>query len=228
MSASIRFFARRILPLIADIEVRGDVSKLPTGGYMLASNHLGRLDSLVVYYVIDNDDLIHPLTDKYKKNFFARIVAWWLRVTWLKRGQADTKAMREFITRLKNGGVMVIAPEGTRSKTASLLKAEPGAIYIASMANVGIIPVALTGTEDADVKSRLKRFQKLKITISTGSEIYFPPDIKSVKGVERDALLQNSIDEVMCRIAALLPERYRGYYKDDPRTLDLLNQKDRA
>ncbi|HAX69409.1 MAG TPA: hypothetical protein DCY14_07385 [Anaerolineae bacterium] len=228
MSASIRFFARRILPLIADIEVRGDVSKLPTGGYMLASNHLGRLDSLVVYYVIDNDDLIHPLTDKYKKNFFARIVAWWLRVTWLKRGQADTKAMREFITRLKNGGVMVIAPEGTRSKTASLLKAEPGAIYIASMANVGIIPVALTGTEDADVKSRLKRFQKLKITISTGSEVYFPPDIKSVKGVERDALLQNSIDEVMCRIAALLPERYRGYYKDAPRTLDLLNQKDRA
>lgn len=228
MSASIRFIARRILPLIADIEVRGDVSKLPTGGYMLASNHLGRLDSLVVYYVIDNNDLIHPLTDKYKKNFLARIVARWLRVTWLKRGQADTKAMREFITRLKNGGVMVIAPEGTRSKTASLLKAEPGAIYIASMANVGIIPVALTGTEDADVKSRLKRFQKLKITISTDSDIYFPPDIKSVKGAERDALLQNSIDEVMCRIAALLPERYRGYYKDDPRTLNLLNQKDRA
>ena len=228
MSASIRFIARRILPLIADIEVRGDVSKLPTGGYMLASNHLGRLDSLVVYYVIDNNDLIHPLTDKYKKNFLARIVARWLRVTWLKRGQADTKAMREFITRLKNGGGMVIAPEGTRSRTASLLKAEPGAIYIASMANVGIIPVALTGTEDADVKSRLKRFQKLKITISTDSDIYFPPDIKSVKGAERDALLQNSIDEVMCRIAALLPERYRGYYKDDPRTLNLLNQKDRA
>lgn len=216
MSASIRFIARKILPLIADIEVRGDVSKLPKGGYMLASNHLGRLDSLVVYYVIDNDDLIHPLTDKYKKYFFARIAAWWLHVTWLKRGQADTKAMREFITRLKNGGVMVIAPEGTRSKTASLLKAEPGAIYIASMANVGIIPVALTGTEDADVKSRLKRFQKLKITINTDGEIYFPPDIRSVKGAERDALLQDSIDEVMCRIAALLPERYRGYYKDFP------------
>lgn len=228
MSASVRFIARKILPLIADIEVHGDISKLPKGGYMLASNHLGRLDSLVVYYVIDNNDLIHPLTDKYKSNLFFRMVAWWLRVTWLKRGQADTKAMREFITRLKNGGVMVIAPEGTRSKTASLLKAEPGAIYIASMANVGIIPVALTGTEDADVKSRLKRFQKLKITITAGDEMYFPPDIRSVKGVERDMLLQNSIDDVMCRIAALLPESYRGYYKDDPRTLDLLKKKDRV
>lgn len=228
MSASVRFIARKILPLIADIEVKGDMSKLPKGGYMLASNHLGRLDSLVVYYVIDNNDLIHPLTDKYKSNLFFRLVAWWLRVTWLKRGQADTKAMREFITRLKNGGVMVIAPEGTRSKTASLLKAEPGAIYIASMAKVGIIPVALTGTEDADVKSRLKRFQKLKITITADSEMYFPPEIKSTKGTERDVLLQNSMDEVMCRIAALLPESYRGYYKDHPRTMELLKNKDRA
>jgi 1-acyl-sn-glycerol-3-phosphate acyltransferase len=224
MSASVRFFARKILPLFADIEVRGDVSKLPKGGYMLASNHLGRLDSLVVYYVIDNDDLIHPLTDKYKKYFFARIAAWWLRVTWLTRGQADMKAMRDFITRLKNGGVMVIAPEGTRSKTASLLKAEPGAIYIASSAKVGIIPVALTGTEDADVIVRLKKFQKLKITITADEEMYFPPDIKSVKGAERDAVLQSAMDEVMCRIAAMLPESYRGYYGDFPRTRELLQE----
>lgn len=224
MSASIRFIARKILPLFADIEVRGDVGKLPKGGYMLASNHLGRLDSLVVYYVIDNDDLIHPLTDKYKKYWWARIVARWLNVTWLTRGQADMKAMREFIMRLKNGGVMVIAPEGMRSKSANLLKAEPGAIYIAHSAKVGIIPVALTGTEDADVLARLKRFQKLKITITAGEEVYYPPDIKTAKGAERDVLLQSAMDEVMCRIAAMLPEWYRGYYKDFPRTQELLQE----
>ena len=224
MSASVRFFARKILPLFADIEVHGDMSKLPKGGYMLASNHLGRLDSLVVYYLIDNDDLIHPLTDKYKKQFLARIVASWLRVTWLTRGQADMKAIREFISRLKNGGVMVIAPEGTRSKTVSLLKAEPGAIYIASSANVGIIPVALTGTEDVDVVARLKKFKKLKITITAGDELYFPPDIKSAKGPQRVVLLQSSMDEVMCRIAAMLPESYRGYYKDFPRVKELLQK----
>lgn len=207
--------------MIADIEVRGDVSKLPRGGYMLASNHLGRLDSLVVYYVIDNDDLIHPLTDKYKKYWWARLMAWWLKVTWLTRGQADMRAMREFITRLKNGGVMVIAPEGTRSKTARLLKAEPGAIYIASSASVGIIPVALTGTGDAEVVSRLKKFKKLKITITAGSEMYFPPDIKSAKGAERDTLLQSAMDEVMCRIAAMLPEQHHGYYADFPRVREL-------
>jgi len=197
MSAFLRFCSRKILPLIADIEVRGDVSKLPKeGGYMLAANHLGRLDSLVVYYVLDNDDLIHPLTDKYKKYWWGRVAGKIFNVTWLTRGEADMSAMKEFITRLKKGAVMIIAPEGTRSKTASLLKAEPGAIYIASTAKVGIIPVALTGTEDADVIARLKRFQRLKLTISTDSEIYYPPDIRAAKGAERDALLRESIDEV--------------------------------
>ena len=225
MSAFLRFCSRKILPLIADIEVRGDVSKLPKeGGYMLAANHLGRLDSLIVYYVLDNDDLIHPLTDKYKKYWWGRMAGKIFNVTWLTRGEADMSAMKEFITRLKKGAVMIIAPEGTRSKTASLLKAEPGAIYIASTAKVGIIPVALTGTEDADVVARLKKFKRLKLTISTNGEIYYPPDIRASKGAERDALLRESIDEVFCRIAAMLPESYRGYYKEFPRVKELLQR----
>ena len=225
MSAFLRFCSRKILPLIADIEVRGDVRKLPKeGGYMLAANHLGRLDSLVVYYVLDNDDLIHPLTDKYKKHWWGRIAGRIFNVTWLTRGEADMSAMKEFISRLKKGAVMIIAPEGTRSKVASLLKAEPGAIYIASTAKVGIIPVALTGTEDADVVARLKKFKRLKLTISTDSEIYYPPDVRASKGAERDALLRESIDEVFCRIAAMLPESYRGYYKDFPRVKELLQK----
>ncbi len=224
-AASVRFFARKILPLFAEIEIHGDLSKLPKGGYMLAANHLGRLDSLVVYYVIDNDDLIHPLTDKYKKYWWGRLAGWWLNVTWLTRGQADMKAIREFITRLKNGGVMVITPEGTRSKTAQLLKAEPGAIYIASSAGVPIIPVALTGTEDAIVLAHLKRLRRFKITVRAADEMYFPPDIKSVKGEQREALLRQAADEVMCRIAAMLPERYRGYYKDFPRVKELLKNR---
>jgi 1-acyl-sn-glycerol-3-phosphate acyltransferase len=193
---------------------------------MLASNHLGRLDSLAVYYVIDNDDLIHPLTDKYKKYWWGRVAGRIFNVTWLTRGEADLSAIKEFISRLKGGAVMIIAPEGTRSKTASLLKAEPGAIYIASTANVGIIPVALTGTEDADVVARLKSFKRLKITITAGEEMYYPPNIKAVKGAERDKLLQSSVDELFCRIAAMLPESYRGYYKDFPLTMELLKKKE--
>jgi len=85
--------------------------------------------------------------------------------------------------------------------------------------------VALTGTEDSDVIARLKKFKRLKITITAENEMYYPPNIKAVKGAERDILLQASVDELFCRIAAMLPESYRGYYKDFPRTKVLLNQK---
>ena len=171
--------------------------------------------------MLDADDIVHPLAEKYKKSFFFRLIARWLKMTWLKRGEVDMKAMREFISRLKNGAFMVITPEGTRSKTATLLKGESGAILIASFANVPIVPVAVTGTEDALVKSRLKKFQRLKITMTAGKP-YIPSDIKSIKGAERDQLLESATDDLMCRIAAMLPESYRGVYADHPRLKELL------
>ena len=218
MRSSLRFVAKKIFPLIADIEVHADRSLLNKGSCVIATNHLGRLDSMLAYYLLDNEDIVQPFTDKYKDKLLFRFIAWWMQMTWLTRGQADMKAIKEFITRLKKGGVMVIAPEGTRSKTASLLKGESGVIFIAAQAGAPIIPVAVTGTEDAVVKSRLKRFQKLKITLTAGEPFILPP----MKGPDRERLMHEATEEVMCRIAALLPESYRGHYKDFPRVNELL------
>lgn len=221
MRSSLRFAAKKLFPLIADIQVRGDRELLKRGGCIIATNHLGRLDSIMAYYLLDNNDIIQPFTDKYKDKLLFRFFAWWMQMTWLTRGQADMKAIKEFIARLKKGGVMVIAPEGTRSQSASLLKGESGVIFIAAQAGAPIIPVAVTGTEDAVVKSRLKRLQRLKITLTAGEPFILPP----MKGAERERLMQEATDEVMCRIAALLPESYRGYYRDYPRVQELLESK---
>jgi 1-acyl-sn-glycerol-3-phosphate acyltransferase len=218
MRPSLRFVAKKILPLIADIEVRADKELLNKGCCVIATNHLGRIDSMMAYYLLDNHDIIQPFTDKYRDKLIFRFFAWWMQMTWLTRGQADMKAIKEFITRLKKGGVMVIAPEGTRSKSASLLKGESGVIFIAAQAGAPIIPVAVTGTEDAVVKSRLKRFQRLKITLTAGEPFILPP----MKGADRERLMHEATEEVMCRIAALLPESYRGYYKDYPRVKNLI------
>jgi 1-acyl-sn-glycerol-3-phosphate acyltransferase len=218
MRPSLRFVAKKVFPLIADIEIRADRELLNKGSCMIATNHLGRLDSILAYHLLDNNDIIQPFTDKYRDKLLYRFFAWWMQMTWLTRGQADMKAIKEFITRLRKGGVMVIAPEGTRSKTASLLKGESGVIFIAAQAGAPIIPVAVTGTEDAVVKSRWKRFQRLHITLTAGEPFILPP----MKGADREHLMHEATDEVMCRIAALLPESYRGYYKDFPRVKELL------
>ena len=218
MTVTGRFFARRVFPLLADIEVRGHENIPAGGGFILASNHIGRFDSLMAYHLLDTKDVIQPFTDKYKNSLVFRFVGWALGMTWIRRGEPDIKTMREIITRLKKGGALVIAPEGTRSKTATMIKGESGVIFIAAQSGAQVIPVGVTGTEDAIVKSRWKSMKRLKIILYVGKP-YTPP---SIKGADRDHIIEAATEDLMCRIAALLPESYRGVYKDLPRTLELI------
>ena len=99
-----------------------------------------------------------------------------------------------------------------------MIKGESGVIFIAAQSGAQIIPVGVTGTEDAIVKSRWKRMRRLKIVLHVGKP-YMPP---SVKGADRDHNIEAATEDLMCRIAALLPESYRGIYKETPRTRELI------
>jgi 1-acyl-sn-glycerol-3-phosphate acyltransferase len=66
---------------------------------------------------------------------------------------------------------------------------------------------------------RLMHFKKSEIKVIVGPTFTLPP----VKGKQRDAALKEYTDEIMCRIGALLPEKYRGVYADHPRLKELLN-----
>jgi 1-acyl-sn-glycerol-3-phosphate acyltransferase len=120
---------------------------------------------------------------------------------------------------MKAGGILVIAPEGTRSKSEALAEGKPGVAYLAMKAGVPIVPIALTGTEDRLVLARLKHLKKSEIKIVIGPAFTLPP----VKGRDRDAALRQYTDEIMCRIGALLPEKYRGVYAQHPRLKELLS-----
>ncbi len=100
-----------------------------------------------------------------------------------------------------------------------MIEAKPGGIYLAWKAGVPILPVALTGTQDALVKNRLKHLKRLDIKATVGMAFTLPQE---AKGKSRDALLQGYTNEVMCRIAALLPEEMRGVYAEHWRTKELL------
>ncbi|MFZ5819772.1 MAG: lysophospholipid acyltransferase family protein [Chloroflexota bacterium] len=202
-----RLISRLILDLVANVQITG-MDNLPLGNFVIAANHLGRLDTLLVLYALEYDDIIHPMTDKYKSHPLFGLMGRLLRVTWLKRKGTDYAAMREMMTRLAKGGVLVITPEGQRSKSGGLLPGQPGVVYLASKAGVPIVPVAITGTEDEDVCASLKRLQRLQITITAGPS-YMPPPLS---GKGREKVLREATDEIMYRIAELLPETHRGVY----------------
>jgi 1-acyl-sn-glycerol-3-phosphate acyltransferase len=217
-----RFIIRLLMNLIARVEVVG-FDKLPaTGGYIIAANHIGRLDAAIAYFIIDRPDVIMVVAEKYEKYAFYR---WLVKLTngmFIDRQNANIGAIRETLRRLQQGGVFTITPEGTRSKSGNLIEAKPGAIYLAWKSGVPVLPVALTGTEDAVVVNRLKHFKRLRIKAVAGDFFTLPTE---VKGRDRDAVMQQYTDEVMCRIAALLPPERRGVYAEHPKLKELLSSR---
>lgn len=82
----------------------------------------------------------------------------------------------------------------------------------------------MTGTEDRLIIQNLKRLRRSKITARAGEMLRV--DIS--RGRDREASLRSATDEIMCRIAAELPERYRGFYANHPCLKELLEAKRNA
>jgi 1-acyl-sn-glycerol-3-phosphate acyltransferase len=214
---TIRTILRFILPKISTIELIG-MEGFPEGQYIIASNHLGRLDSALLYYVFDREDIILPTAEKYKEHPIYGWIGRSMNAIWINRFDADIQAMKEILRRLKAGGLLAIAPEGTRSKIEALQEAKPGAAYLASKVGIPIIPVALTGTEDRVVKYNLKHLKRSTIQVRIGKPFELPPIDKQ----NREEGLHKATDEIMCQIAAMLPEKYRGFYSNHPRLMELM------
>jgi 1-acyl-sn-glycerol-3-phosphate acyltransferase len=217
----IRFLIRLLVPLVMRLEVIGK-ENLPAGGaYIAAANHLGVLDPVLVYYLLDRQDIILIIAEKHSKYAFVRWLVRSLDAIYIDRYNADMAVMRQVLKRLRKGEVLVIAPEGTRSRSGTLLEGRQGASYLAAKAGVPIIPVGGVGTEDRFFLTNLKRLRRTRVTVRIGNPFRLPSLPKEGR---EEALLADTV-EIMCRIAALLPPEYRGVYADHPRLQELLLQE---
>jgi 1-acyl-sn-glycerol-3-phosphate acyltransferase len=223
MSYSIvMFLLRVILRLISRVTIYGGEHIPPDDtSYVGVSNHIGRLDPAFVYYMVDRKDIIMLVAEKYKEHTWSRILAEAVNGIFVDRYNADLNAMREILRRVKKGGVVVVAPEGTRSPNCSLIQGWDGASYIAAKSGLPIVPVGVTGSGDKEVVERLKHFKRLNLVVYVGPQFRLPP----LESKNRNEQLASYTDEIMCRIAAELPESYRGIYADHPRLHELLVEK---
>ena len=217
MRNSLRWLIRVIIDLIARVEIEGFENIPDKGGFVVATNHLGRLDPTLLFYLMDGDFIL-TIAEKYEQHWLFGPLGNAVGGIWLDRFNADVGAIRKVMNRMKAGGILVIAPEGTRSKTETMAEGKPGVAYLAFKAGLPIIPVGVTGTEDRLVIKRLKHFKKSEIKIVIGKPFDLPP----IQRKDRDATLKQHTDEIMCRIGALLPEKYRGVYAEYPRLKELL------
>src|SRR5215217_5665967 len=214
---TLRSVVRFLMKIIADIEING-IEKLPEGNVIIAANHLGRLDTAALLAIIDREDIIMPVAEKYRNHPLFGAIGRAANAIWLNRFEADYSALRQILERMKEGGMLVIAPEGTRSKTEALQEGKMGVAFLAAKSGFPVLPVALTGTEDRRVLENLKHFRRSKITV-TASELM---EIQLPTGKGREQAMRAVTDEIMVRIAAILPEKYRGVYADHRRLKELL------
>jgi len=214
----LRWLVRRVINLIADVKIVGFENIPTSGAFVIATNHLGFLDLPMLFYILDRTDIFIPVAEKWEKHALLRWLAKYGNFVFIDRYNPDIKALRKIIGLMEQGNVLVIAPEGTRSRTVTMAEGKLGAGYLAAKLNRPILPGGIAGTEDKAVVDNLKHFRRSKITVSVGKLFSLPP--LPMRG--RDAALKQFTDEIMCHIAVEIPEKYRGVYANHPRLKELL------
>ncbi|MFN8505717.1 lysophospholipid acyltransferase family protein [Kouleothrix sp.] len=142
--------------------------------------------------------------------FLNPVVTWWLRqmqVIPIKRGKRDMAAMDAAEDALKSGAVLIVFPEGHRSRDGGLIEGRGGAVRLAVRTEVPIVPVAVWGTERGLAGAARRAPIRLKI----GPPYYVGLQPNAKIPMDRMAELT---DEVMLRIGELLPSEYWGIYRE--------------
>ena len=217
----LRWLISLLLNLVARIDIHGYEYLPAEGNCVVATNHLGIIDVPIGLYALKRWDIFVMIGEKWEKVGLFRWAGKYLNLIFIDRFNPDIKTLRKVISLMEKNKILVIAPEGTRSRTGALIEAKPGVSYLAAKLNRPIVPVAITGTEDEVLLANLKRLRRSDITVTAGPAFTLPP----LPRENRDQALKRYTDEIMCRIAAILPEKYRGVYADHPRLKELLQNK---
>ncbi|MBA2596386.1 MAG: 1-acyl-sn-glycerol-3-phosphate acyltransferase [Chloroflexia bacterium] len=183
------------------------------GPLLVVSNHLSNADPIILEFAFPR-----PLFFMGKVELFANPIFRWFLLRFggfpVERGTADRAALRRAQAVLKQGIAVGIYPEGGRSKSASLVKGLAGAGLIALQSQAPVVPVAITGTEffpvNGDWPMRRPREVPRGVTIRCGAPFSIPERVDGRRVTPEEATTL-----MMLKIAALLPERYHGVYRDE-------------
>ncbi|MDF2569765.1 MAG: plsC [Sporomusa sp.] len=190
---------RYVLGIIFSIffrwKVIGAENVPPTGGVIIAANHVSLWDPPVVGTAIPRRIHFMAKEELFANPLFGRIITN-LGAFPIKRGIADRTAIRTALNLLESGSILGIFPEGTRSKNGQLGSPEPGLAMLAVKAGVPVVPAAIIGTNKVFQDGHL--FPQFKI-------IFGKPIVLSRDNGSKDNLDVMS-RKVMAAIGYLLEE----------------------
>jgi 1-acyl-sn-glycerol-3-phosphate acyltransferase len=200
----IRFLA---FLLIKKVTVEGSNNVPPQGAFILVTNHLSFLDSPLLFITVPR--IMYLLAgEKYERHALFGPLLRVAGAIFVNRGEIDRNALRQAANVLEDGQCLAIAIEGTRSRTGALIRGKTGVAYIATRSKVPIVPVVVWGTDQ--IAPNWKRLRRSSVHIRFGKMFELP------RGHARSQDLDAYTDDIMTTMASMLPEAYRGIYKEHP------------
>ncbi len=180
----------------------------PSGPLILVVNHINFLEVPVAYTHL----LPRRLTGFVKAESWDNPALGWLFNMWeaipVRRGEVDTRALRKGVEVLRQGQLLTVAPEGTRSGTGRLQPGRPGVVMVALWSKAPLLPIAYYGGEM--FSRNVRRLRRTDFHFVVGSP--FRLDDRGEKVTHQ--VRQQMADEIMYQLAAILPPEYRGVYSD--------------
>ncbi len=206
--------------LLTRLEVVGRENIPASGPYIVTLNHTSVADTPLLLMGFPLVEWRFFAGEKWRSHPIYGPIMGWLGAIYINRGEVDRRGLRDAMKALEEGGVFGLAPEGSRSKNGQMNKAKVGAAYLASRANVPILPVSFENNDQLFANFKKLRITRSKLTIG---ELYTLPEIgRRAKGADLAAYTHL----IMVKIAALLPPRYHGVYADSPALAALLAGED--
>jgi 1-acyl-sn-glycerol-3-phosphate acyltransferase len=198
---------RMILSTFLDVD-SSEVARIPMEGPLIIStNHINSLDAPVGFSHLHPRPMTAFVKAETWDNWFMKFLfnAW--DAIPIKRGEVDFDAFRMAEEALKQKKIVIVAPEGTRSKHGRLNQGYPGIALLAIRSGAPILPVVFYGNEN--IKD-LRIGKRTKMVIKVGEPYMIQLNGRSLDRESRKQLT----DEVMYEIARILPEENRGVYSD--------------
>ncbi len=204
----VNWVLRRIFSIICRIDA-DELAKIPKNGpLILVGNHVNFLEAPIMMPYLNNPNIVAVAKQESWKNPLFKFLFNLWGVIPIDRDAIDQQAFRRSLDTLAEGKILAVFPEGTRSKDGQLLKGKPGVVAIASKSQAPLLPISFYGYEN--FWDNLKHLRKTDFHIVVGQP--FQLNLNG-NGLSKDTR-QQITDEIMYKIAELLPNRYHKNYPD--------------
>src|SRR5713226_2848984 len=164
-------------------EVRGQENVPRQGAVLIAPNHLSFLDPPLIGCALRRPGWFMAKAELFNIPGFAWLIRG-MHAYPVRRGVVDRAALKRTLEYLREGQVVCVFPEGTRSVTGELGPIEIGIGMLALKSGAPIVPVGIRGT-DQMLPRDAKRLHRAKIRILFGPPLHLPPLAEG--GAEREA-----------------------------------------